>query len=212
MKILIAEDDAVSRLLLETTLRKWNYDVLVTEDGVRAWEELQKDHAPSLAIIDWMMPGLDGLEVCRRVRSLHATLPIYIIFLTARGSKNDILAGFEAGANDYLTKPFDREELRARVQAGVRIVELESDLADRIKKLEDALSQVRQLEGMLPICAYCNKIRSDGDYWHQVEEYIMDHTDAVFSHSVCPACEEKYLKPELEKFMQSQLESEKQES
>ena len=106
--------------------------------------------------------------------------------------------GLDAGADDYLAKPFDRNELRARVQVGVRVVELQRHLAEHIKELETALSQVKQLQGILPICSYCKKIRDDQNYWQRVESYISDHSEAEFSHSICPSCYEDVVKPELE--------------
>jgi len=138
VKILIAEDDVISRRLLETTLIRWGYEVVVTCDGTAAWEVLQSADAPPLAILDWMMPGTDGIEVCRKVRRAATPTPPYLILLTAKGRREDIVAGLRSGANDYVTKPFNREELRARVQVGMRIVELQHSLADRVKALEEA--------------------------------------------------------------------------
>jgi sigma-B regulation protein RsbU (phosphoserine phosphatase) len=188
MKILIAEDDPISRRMLEHTLRKWDYDVTVTCDGKQAWEVLERDDAPDLAILDWMMPELDGVEVCRRVRSTPGREQIYLIMMTARNSTADIVTGLETGADEYITKPFDREELRARLNAGRRIVELQSKLADRVRELEQTLAQVKQLHGLLPICCYCKRIRSDQNYWQQLEGYLSDHADVRFSHGICPEC------------------------
>lgn len=123
MRILIAEDDPISRCMLEATLKNWGYDVIVTSNGREAWQSLQQDD-PQLAILDWMMPGLDGVQVCRKAREAPSRERIYIILLTAKGEKDDIVAGLEAGADDYVTKPFDRAELRARVDVGIRMVEL----------------------------------------------------------------------------------------
>ena len=204
MKVLIAEDDTVSRRLLEATLIRWGYEVVVASDGVEAWEALQSDGAPSLAILDWMMPGLDGLEVCRRIRKMPSSTPPYLILLTAKGGREDLVTGLEAGANDYVTKPFNREELRARVQVGVRMVELQQHLADRVRALEEALARVKQLQGLLPICSYCKKIRDDQNYWQQVESYIAEHSQAQFSHSICPDCYEKLVKPELDHLRRQQ--------
>jgi len=197
MKVLIAEDDPVSRRVLEATLAKCGYHVVVTCDGVAAWQELKSEDAPKLAILDWMMPGMDGLEVCRKVRESPDHRPTYIILLTARGRREDIVAGLQAGADDYVTKPFDSGELRARVQVGIRIIELQESLTRRVRELEDALSQIKQLQGLLPICSYCKRIRDDQNYWQQVEKYITEHSEAQFSHSICPDCYEKYVKPEL---------------
>jgi len=199
MRILIAEDDAVSRRRLEATLRKWGYEVLAVEDGLAAWEVLQGEMPPPLAILDWMMPGMDGIEVCRKVRERSPSRPLYIIVLTARGSREDVVAGLQAGGDDYVTKPFDREELHARVEVGLRVLQLQMNLADRVRELEEALARVKQLQGLLPICSYCKKIRDDQNYWQQVEGYISEHSEAVFSHGICPDCFEKFVKPELNK-------------
>jgi len=198
MKILIAEDDPVSRRLLQAILVRWGYDVAVARDGIEAWEMLKGEDAPKLAILDWMMPGIDGVTICRKIRGMQKSQPIYIILLTAKGNKEDIVEGLQAGADDYVTKPFDRDELRARVCVGERVIQLQSELADRVRELENALSHVRRLQGLLPICSYCKKIRDDKNYWRQVEEYISERSEAEFSHSICPDCYEKIVKPQLE--------------
>lgn len=188
MKILIAEDDAISRRLLETTLTKWRYDVVCTTNGRLAWEALQAADAPRLAVLDWMMPEMDGPEVCRHVRAQQRPLPPYLILLTAKGSREDLLAGLEAGADDYVIKPFDREELRARLRVGSRMVQLQEALAERVRDLEEALGQIKQLHGLLPMCAWCKNVRNDDDYWQNVEDYIAGHSDARFTHGICPEC------------------------
>lgn len=196
MKILIAEDETISRRLIQASLVKWGYEVQVTVNGREAWEALQLPNAPALVILDWLMPELDGLEVCRRLRQTPGRESSYILLLTAKGGKEDIIQGLEAGADDYVTKPFDAGELKARVQVGARVVGLQSKLSQNIKELTAALSSVRQLQGLLPICAYCKKIRDDQNYWHKVENYIGSHADVRFSHGVCPECTAK-LKSEL---------------
>jgi len=190
MKILIAEDDPVSRRILEETLLDWGYEVSVASDGAAAWDALQRADAPSLAILDIMMPELDGLTVCRSVRQLSAALPPYLILLTAMSSKEDVVKGIGAGANDYLTKPFHRDELKVRVGTGVKMLELQARLADRVRELEEALSQINQMQGLLPICSYCKKIRDDHNYWQKVETYISERSQLQFSHAVCPTCYE----------------------
>ena len=130
MKILIADDDATSRLVLAGVLKKHGHEVLVTVDGAVAWEAMQQPDAPKLAILDWMMPGLAGVDVCRRIRSLGLDEPPYLILLTSRGEKADIVAGLEAGADDYLAKPFDAGELQARVDVGRRITDLQAKLRE----------------------------------------------------------------------------------
>jgi len=147
VKILIADDSIVSRHLLEATLRKWGYDVMVACDGEEALEMLQLDDAPALAILDWMMPGMTGLEVCRRVRQRAREPYTYILLLTSRSQKEDLIEGMEAGADDYITKPFDQHELQVRLRAGTRLVDLQAELlsareALREQATKDALTHL----------------------------------------------------------------------
>lgn len=193
MKILIAEDDLISRRVLAATLEKFGYEVIVAADGAEAWSLLQGPNAPQFAILDWMMPELDGVEVCRRVRSTPTQNPPYLILLTARSGKADVVAGLDAGANDYVTKPFDSTELRARVQVGEHVLELQNSLATRIGELEAALSQVKQLQGLLPICSYCKKIRDEKNYWQRVDDYLAEYADVRFTHGICPDCYESAM-------------------
>ena len=193
MRILIAEDDVVSHAVLARTLKGWGHEVVGTRDGRAAWDILQRDDAPSLAILDWMMPELDGVEVCRRVRARSSTNPTYLILLTAKDRTEDIVAGLDSGANDYLVKPFDRRELQARVRVGERMVALQHDLTERIRELQDAMTKIHQLEGLLPICSYCKKIRDDQNYWQQVDGYLVARTGVQFSHGVCPECYAKVV-------------------
>jgi DNA-binding response OmpR family regulator len=199
MRVLLAEDDPVSRYLLQAKLKQWGYDVTETSDGNEAWLVLQQENTPQLAVLDWMMPGLDGIDICRNVRASSKLQSMYLILLTTRDTQKDIIEGLQAGADDYITKPFESAELQARIQAGARIVKLQSELTKRIGELEDALAKVKQLEGVLPICSYCKKIRDDQDYWQEFENYILEHSEAMFSHGVCPDCYEKYIKPELDR-------------
>ncbi len=199
MRILIAEDDRVSRHVLLTMLVKWGYDVVAAQDGLQALEELQKPDAPPVALLDWMMPGLDGFEVVKRARRTRPLTPTYFILLTARAAKEDMIAALEAGADDYVTKPFDQNELRARLLVGLRVIDLQQRLADRVEALEESLQQVKLLQGLLPICCYCKKVRDDGNYWHQVEQYITERSEAQFSHSICPGCWIEKVKPDLAK-------------
>jgi sigma-B regulation protein RsbU (phosphoserine phosphatase) len=205
MRILIAEDDFTSRTMLAAILQKEGYEVAVTTNGAEVWQALQQPDASTLVILDWMMPAMNGLEVVRRVRARNDDRPPYIIMLTTKGEKADIIAGLEAGANDYLTKPFDAGELRARVEVGRRMVEMQAALAAKIEELREALEQIKALRGIVPICRHCKQIRDDQGYWNQVETYISRYSDAQFSHGICPECLEKYYS----EFVEGDDESEK---
>lgn len=196
MRILIADDDSTSRTLLCGVLSKHNHEVTATVNGAEALQALQQPDAPALAILDWMMPELDGLEVVRQLRAVPTERPPYLIILTVKGSKEDIIAGLDAGANDYLTKTFHPEELLARVEVGRRMVALGEALADKVDELGRALDQIKTLRGIVPICASCKMIRDDKGFWTQVEAYVSAHTEAQFSHGICPKCAEQ-LYPEL---------------
>jgi DNA-binding response OmpR family regulator len=190
MKILIAEDEMTSRKILEKTLSKVGYQIIAVEDGLKALSLIQKD-IPDMLITDWMMPDLDGLELCRKVREMNLPSYIYIILWTALTQKENIIMGLDAGADDYITKPFDKTELLARVRAGERVIQLERSLRQKNKELSDALAHVKQLKGLLPICMFCKKIRNDENYWLQIEDYVAKHSEADFSHGICPECMEK---------------------
>lgn len=188
MEILVADDDAVTRRLLQVTLTDWGYSLRIAADGEGAWLELQGGAPPELLIVDWMMPRLDGPALCERVRATPRLAHIWVIMLTSRNDPADIVAGLEAGANDYVVKPFHRAELRARIDVGQRVLQLQHALSDRIQELEQALAQVHTLQGLIPICAYCKSIRNEREYWERVESYITARSDARFSHGICPEC------------------------
>ena len=192
MKILVAEDDPIIRRLLEATLVRTGYEVVTAENGAQALEILERDDSPRLAIMDWMMPEIDGVEVCRRVRALGSRGYTYVIMLTAKGRKEDLLAGLEAGADDYLTKPFDPHELRSRLRVGQRILDLESVLQTKVLDLQVALDQVERLQGLLPICMHCKKIRNEKNDWQRLESFIQEHSEAEFTHSLCEECREEH--------------------
>ena len=199
MKILIAGDDAMARRLLEGVLLEWGYEVLVTGDGLEAARILTSEDPPPVAILDWAMPGMTGVDVCRRVRETPSASTLYLLLLTARGEQDDVVAALEAGADDFVVKPFHPPELRARVRVGERIARLQRSLAARVAALERALAQVTDLQGLLPICMYCKKIRTDSNYWQKVESYIAERSGATFSHGICPECVETRVRPELDR-------------
>ena len=197
MRILVAEDDAVTRKILEVTLGRLRFDVIAAVDGNAAWhalETLKGKDAPELVVLDWMMPGLEGIEICRRLRTTPGFELVYIILLTSRDSKEDLAYGLAAGANDYIAKPFDPVELQSRVRVGERMVKLQRSLAARVTELEAALAHVSKLQGLLPICSYCKKVRNETNYWEQVDSYLSSHSDLKLTHGICPQCLEKVMK------------------
>lgn len=201
MWALIADDDPMHRRLLEVTLRGWGYQVLLAADGREAWELFVKNEQPLLALLDWSMPEMDGLELCQRFRAVtdHQGRPrlVHAVLVTSRGERADVLRGLESGADDYLIKPVDRQELYARLQVGARLLGLQVNLAERVRQLEEALTAVKQLHGLLPICCYCKSIRTDENYWQQVEHYIADHSELQFSHGICPDCYDAVVMPQI---------------
>jgi phosphoserine phosphatase RsbU/P len=193
MRALIADDDRIATEILSNALQRMNIAVDIANDGGMAWDRLTAGDAPSLAIIDWMMPTVDGPELCRRIRQDAALAHMYVVLLTGRDDRKDVVAGLDAGADDYIVKPFDPDELRARVQVGIRVLTLQERLADRVAELQDALTRVKRLQGLLPICSYCKRIRGDDQYWQQVDSYIVEHSDAQFTHGICPPCSQKLM-------------------
>jgi len=203
MKILIAEDDPISRRVLEATLVEWGYDILVASDGSEAWELLQKPDAPNLVISDWMMPHMDGLELCRRIRQMERSGYVYFIILTGKGGKEDVIEGLEAGADDFLIKPFDREELKCRAKIGERIINLELQILELANT--DALTGVlnrrafmermdqeirRSLREDVPLSLILTDIdyfkRVNDRYGHQVGDLVLQRFTEQLSESSRP--------------------------
>jgi len=194
MNVLIAEDDAPSCLMLQSLLTKWGYTVTSAHDGEQAWRALSEAEHPHLVILDWMMPGIDGLEIIRRLRERSGEKPYYTIIITSRSNSESAAQALDSGADDFIGKPFDNDELRARVAVGSRVNHLQTALSDHVQELTQALARVKRLEGIIPICMCCKKIRDDLDTWNQLEQYISDHSEAVFSHGICPACADEMEK------------------
>ncbi len=197
MRVLVAEDDPVQRHLIASALTVWGYAPELYASGTEAWEAARANDAPNLMILDWMMPGLAGVDICRKLRRASPNRVTYIILLTAKQRDENVVEGLGAGADDYIEKPFTPHELEARLRAATRIVRLQMDLEMRVDELETALAKVHELENLLPICSYCKKVRSDGDYWEQVERYFTERTTVRFSHGICPSCYEEKVEPEL---------------
>jgi len=203
VQVLVADDDPVARFLIERVLQSAGYDVVCASDGAEAARMWLADR-PQLVVTDWVMPGLDGSELCGLIRGTPAERYTYIMLVTIRADSEWAVAGLGAGADDYITKPFDSRELLLRVGIGRRTIELEGALASRVLELQQALEQVRTLEGLLPICSYCRKVRDVGGYWDEIESYVEQHTDAVFTHGLCPACLAEHAMPELEELRRQQ--------
>lgn len=187
-RILIADDHRLTREGLRALLERKEFSVMLAATGDEALETLKAFDPPRIALIDWEMPGATGLEVCRAVRSLHADSYVYLIVITGRNGEEDIADAMAAGADDFIHKPCGFAELLARVRNGQRTIELQSNLAGRIKELEESAERMRQLKRLLPICMYCKKVRDDTDYWQEIEVYIREQTGTDFSHGICPNC------------------------
>jgi phosphoserine phosphatase RsbU/P len=178
-RVLIAEDDLVSARVLGAILKRLGYDVVTASDGNEAWRLFSAE--PTRVIVsDWMMPGMDGLELCEKIRARHGLPYTYFILLTAKQTTPENYAlATDAGVDDFLTKPIDREALQMRLRVAERILIF--------------TAEIRKLKELIPICSYCRKVRDEDDYWEQVETYIQKETGSRFSHGACPECCEKEL-------------------
>lgn len=200
--ILIVDDIAKNLQVLGNMLnRQGEYRISIATDGKQALTMLDKV-SPDLILLDVVMPELDGFEVCRRLKGSLKTKEIPVIFLTAKTETEDIVNGFEIGAVDYVTKPFNSAELLARVRTHLELKKAKDEQKKLIAELQSALARVKQLSGMLPICSHCKKIRDDAGYWQQVEDYIQTHSHAEFSHGICPQCLRKYYPEFAEQIIQ----------
>ncbi|HEX6163255.1 MAG TPA: response regulator [Vicinamibacterales bacterium] len=210
LQVLVADDEAVSRTVVGAMLKKAGYPVVFAPDGQQAFQTLDSDDPPAIALLDWEMPGLQGPEVVQKIRTKDTQTPTYVILLTSRDSSADIVQGLRAGADDYVTKPANEDELIARVSVGARVVELQAALAERVRSLEEALANVKALQTLLPMCAYCKSIRNDQNYWEKVETYFTQHSNVSFTHSYCPHCYERFVRPELEALESARAAQERQ--
>ncbi|HWN86677.1 MAG TPA: response regulator [Vicinamibacterales bacterium] len=192
--IVVADDDAVGRELVSRVLERAGHTTVTAPDGEKAWELIQSVKPP-LAVLDWDMPHLTGLDVLRRVKLTVDRTPPYVLLLTSRTEVRDRVRGLTVGADDYLTKPFEPAELVARVEVGLRVVQLQRSLSTRVTELEEALAHVNRLERLLPICAQCKRIQSDDD-WHDLEGFLASNAGVRFSHGACPVCAERWLQAE----------------
>ncbi|WP_339136833.1 MAG: response regulator [Candidatus Electrothrix sp. GW3-4] len=183
--ILVVDDQPANLKVLLSFLQEHDYRVYMVDSGQRALDILPKIQ-PDLVLLDVMMPGMNGFEICKRIKADKDLAALPVIFMTALDSVGDKMAGFSAGAVDYITKPFQQLEVLARINTHIT-------LRKRERELEEALEEIKTLTGILPICSYCKQIRNDEGYWQQVEEYITEHSEAIFSHGVCPSCYQKVM-------------------
>ena len=191
-KILIVDDEPVNIQLMMAALKD-EYDILTALNGHDAINQLE-EHMPDLILLDVMMPDITGFDVCKIIKADERFANIPVIFLTALDSQAGELQGLELGGIDYLIKPIRYAQLKLRVRNHIALKEQRDLLVQQKKELEAALAQVKQLEGIIPICTYCKKIRDDQKSWHQLEKYISEHSEAVFSHGACPDCFEEQMK------------------
>ena len=192
-RILIVDDEPVNVHVLVAALRG-EYELMTAGTGQEALE-LVRQNPPDLILLDVMMPGMSGFDVCATLKADDTYAHIPIIFLTAMDSFEGETQGLKAGGIDYITKPVQIDLVRLRVHNHIELLrrnaiirEQRDLLATQKEELEATLARVKQLEGIIPICMYCKKIRSDNDIWHQLEKYITEHSSAMFSHSICPEC------------------------
>jgi PleD family two-component response regulator len=190
-KILIVDDDAEELDELSDFFSSEGFEVAGIQDGLGSIG-LASDFSPDVILLDVMMPGMNGFETCRRMKETEKTKDIPVIFVTGLSKTIDKVKGFESGGVDYVTKPFEVEEMLARVMTQVSLHKLKVERENIIRDLTDALATVKKLEGMLPICMFCKKIKNDKGYWEQVEQYISEHADVRFSHGLCDECSKKH--------------------
>lgn len=202
MRILIADDDPVARRVLEDAISGLGHEVSVAADGQEAWDLLRASEFDIL-MTDWVMPGLDGIELSQRVRTREDAPFLYVMLISDRNTTEDVVSGIMAGANDFMRKPCDRGELRARLHAAEGVVALERSLAERVRELETALHEIETLRRLIPICMYCKSIRNDKEAWDDIEEYLREHANADCTHSICPPCYEDRVQPMLDELHKS---------
>ncbi len=193
--ILVVDDTPANLHLLRQIMGARGLTVRCAPDGARA-VKYARSNPPDLILLDIKMPGMDGFEVMQALQADDITRQIPVIFLSALHDVIDKVKALSLGGIDYITKPFQEEEVLARIQVHLRLRSLQRSLEEKNAQLEEALSKVKQLTGLLPICAHCKKIRDDQGYWHQIEIYIREHSEAEFSHALCPRCV-KVLYPDL---------------
>lgn len=190
--VLVAAGDPIIRQALESYLGSWDCETVMVLDDRELLHRFELDNHPSLLIIDGAMEGMDTDAVCRHIRLASHTVRPYIILISHGGASERSVFDADSGPDDLLDSPFTEREFHARVSAAMRIIDLETELSSLLLKLRQATTKIQKLNGLLPICSHCKKIRDDRGYWNEVEKYISDHSDAEFSHTICPGCLHQY--------------------
>lgn len=185
--ILLIDDEENNLSVTTEVLKQQGYRCLIARDGYAGIERATLAQ-PDLILLDVRMPGIDGFETCRRLKTNEAIRDIPVLFMTSMADLPHKVTGFEVGGVDYLTKPIELPELLGRVNAHITIRRQQKLIEARNRELQEALDQVKVLSGLLPICSHCKKVRDDDGYWQQVEIYIQQHSEAKFSHGICPDC------------------------
>jgi len=189
--ILVIDDTPNNLSVINQYLEDNGFEVMIARDGedgiIKAARGL-----PDLILLDIMMPGMDGFNTCIRLKKDAQTKDIPVLFMTALDGVEDKLKGFEAGGVDYIVKPFNEREAIARIKTHLKIRKLQQDLEEKNRQLQQAMTEIKKLEGIIPICSICKKIRDDKGYWSQLEAYFEEHSEAKFSHSLCQECAKKH--------------------
>lgn len=199
MRILVADDDAVSRRLTSLLLESVGHDPILAATGGEAWETLQRSDAPRFAVLDWRMPGIDGVTLCRQLRASARHQLSYLIIITSKSETADLVAALDAGANDFLSKPFAPAEFLARVMVGVRTLSRQDQLLERLMGLEALTLAEFAGSDVVPVCMYCKSIRDRSNRWVERESFILRNAGAPLSHGICPSCESEIVLPMLER-------------
>lgn len=181
-KVLAVEDDPVALTVLEHSVRSLGYEVVSAVDGEAAWERL-KDGSCRIVVSDWSMPRLNGLDLCRRIRARPGDYVYFVLLTNVQATNENRDRAWEAGVDDFLSKPVDLQDLGARLRVATRILQY--------------TTRIEKLESLIPICSYCKNVRNDQSYWQRIESYLAEKTGADCSHSICPACYEKFMVPQL---------------
>jgi len=198
LRVLAVDDDAATRQTMMAVIQSAGWTPVVVEDPEEAHDILMGPDAPPIALIDWQMPKLSGIDLCRLLRRADPDARPYVIFVTANTAADDIVTGLDAGADGYMTKPISAIELQARVRAGLRTIAVQSELRLRLRAAETLMAQVKPLRELMPICCYCHRVRHDEELWSSLEDYLRTKVNVRFTHGFCPTCYIYHVKPDLE--------------